>query len=220
MKKKTTRRWIGPRRYYQSIFRKETRTWTHEDTEGLSEAIESQPTIAETIDSYERHALAIIEGAGYEITMPYKFSDAYPHDNGEASLSGLIEIKIRTDEKSLSPLGIALSPLGRAAQILTDCHILRQSIEAGNLENTAHHAMLLQQSVDYLNFSQWDYPANAGEAQILAPQKYSAADHALWAKRFAELRAENPEDSKRKALKIIASETGHNFESIKKFIKS
>jgi hypothetical protein len=216
VKKKIIQRRVGHDGKYPGLLTKEKRTWSSADSNvektlrDFSDA--PRPTVAETIDQYESHALAIIEAEGYEVKKPYRFGDSYDHDKGWATLSGLIEMQIGTDEGSLEPLG-------RAAQILTDCHQLRQSMESGTVENTAHHAMLLQQSVDYLNFMQWEYSALVGEAQLFPKHVvYTAADRASWVARFNELRKENPKIKKRPAARIIQSETGHDSETIRKFI--
>ena len=195
----------------------EKRSWSSADStieQSFRDFFEApRPTVAETIDNYESHALAIIEAKGYEVKKPYRFGDSYTHEKGEAILSGLIDMQIGTDEGSLTELG-------RASQILTDCHQLRQSMESGNVENTAHHAMLLQQSVDYLNFMQWEYPARVGEWQLVAKEvAHTAEKKASWDERFKELKKENPKVSKRKAAKIIGAELGDNDESIRKHIK-
>ena len=93
-------------------------------------------------------------------------------------------------------------------------------MEGKKIENTAHHAMLLQQEVDHLNFMQWEYPARVGEKQLVAKNvAYTAKDKASWQARFNQLMEETPGISKRKAAEIIQSEAGHDSESIRKYIK-
>ena len=161
MKKKTIQRRVGRKGKYLGLFKKEKRSWSSADStieQSFRDFFEApRPTVAETIDNYESHALAIIEAKGYQVKKPYRFGDSYTHEKGEAILSGLIEMQIGTDEGSLTELG-------GAAQILTDCHQLRQSMESGNVENTAHHAMLLQRWYDILEVMQhWEYSTLVGE---------------------------------------------------------
>ena len=165
MKRETIQRRVGTDGKYGSLFKRIKRTWASKEY-GAKNAIReflsaSRPTIAETIDQREKLALAIIEAEGYEIQRPYRFS---------AELIGKIETQIRDEillenphlEKRRAKDEGSLTPLGRAAQILKDCHDLRQSLEAGNVEKTASNAMLLQNSVDELLFSEYELAAFVG----------------------------------------------------------
>jgi len=165
MKIKTIQPRIGKGGKHLSIFKKEMRSSGKISDPAKMEDFFKEfvanptPSLLETINRYEEHALAIIEKHGYQFNKPYSFFDVYKHDRGEYLLTAKVKAEIGTDDWSMTYPG-------RAAQILSHCQQLRSSMEGGNLENTAHHAMLLQQEVDHLNFMQWDLPAREGERLI------------------------------------------------------
>ncbi len=165
MKKKTIQPRIGKDGKHPSIFKKEKRsTGKISDPAEMEEffrELAANPTrgLLETINGYEEHALAIIEKYGHHFNKPYNFFDVYKHDRGEYLLTAKVKAEIGGDAWDMTPAG-------RAAQILKHCQHLKSSMEGGNIENTAHHAMLLQQEVDHLKFKQWDLPAREGERLI------------------------------------------------------
>ena len=167
--KKTIQPRIGTDGKYSSIFKKEVRSWASSDPDefesGMREHFDrTRANVKETIAIYEEHALAIIERQGHKFNKPYNYFDVYKHDLGEYLITDKIKAEIGTEDWHMTYAG-------RAAEILNQCQQLKSSIEGGNLENTAHHAMLLQREIEHLHFKQWDLPARIGEGVQLKMSK-------------------------------------------------
>jgi len=169
MKKKTIQPQIGADGKYPSVFKKEMRSWASsgpdEFESGMREHFDrTRPNVKETIAIYEEQALAIIERQGHKFNKPYNYFDVYKHDLGEYLITDKIKAEIGTEDWHMTYSG-------RAAEILNQCQQLKSSIEGGNLENTARHAMLLQREIEHLNFKQWDLSARIGEGVQLKMSK-------------------------------------------------
>jgi len=216
--KKTVTRKFGRDGRHDGIIKKEVTSFgsssdSREIQQILKDWLSAGETTLELLPTYEQMAVKIIEDYGYEVNKPYQFQDSYKIDKkSTGTLSGLVEKRMNSESW-------ALEPLGRAANILTQCHILRNAMNAGHIENTAHHAMLLQQQLSSLAFSNWEYPARVGEKQLVAKNvSYSSADRATWMALYNGLKIKYPGISKRKAAEKIERETGQDSESIRKYI--
>jgi len=241
LKKRIAQPRIGKDGKYQSLFRKVKWSWSSSTATGIEKGLREQlkhsnSGICETINDYENYALKVLKTAGFHYNKPFNFSDSYVIDGQKYSYFS------REDYKSSRELAEALeykptailtgvvrsilndpdwdmTAAGRAAEILHNCQMLRESIDQGNTENTAHHAMLLQQEIDTLSFMQYEYAARVGEKQLQAKNvAYTAKEKEKWSNRYSELKKTNPKISKRKAAEIIEGETGHDSESIRKNI--
>jgi hypothetical protein len=126
----------------------------------------TKPKASDTIASYERSALAIIEDGGLSYKKPYNYLDRYVID-GE-NIRYLLpknytarELIVATGGKPVATLTGAIKlirdaslsdlyELGYASGIIDYCQQLQSSISTGNVEHTAWTAMLLQQELEHL----------------------------------------------------------------------
>ncbi len=122
--------------------------------------------VSDTIVSYERSALAIIEDHGLSYKKPYNYLDRYIIDG--KNIHYLLpnkytakELKAVTGNKPIASLTGAIKlirddslldfyELGCASGIIDYCQQLQSSIRGGNVEYTAWTAMLLQQEIEHL----------------------------------------------------------------------
>lgn len=240
MKTKVIQRSLGRDGKYRGVLQKEKRSFGSESSPSEMQSwfqnyFESNPKISGTIDSCEKSALKIIGDHGFDFREPYSFDDAYVIDQegyyyfdcsgytakelAEATDSKPIALLCSVIEKVTDDSTWELQAIGRAANILIHCHHLRLSMDEADIENTAHNAMLLQQEIDHLKFMQWEYPARVGEKQLAAKNvAYTREVKDSWVVRYNQLTKESPSLSKRQAAMQIESETGHDAESIRKYI--
>lgn len=173
---------IGKGGKYKSLFVKIVRSFSSSTAEGMENGSREQlkprdNSTSKTITDYEGYALEVIASGGFHYNEPYNYFDGYEMDGNEykyKTASELADTSKNMDSALLiGALKIILNDpdwdmtkVGRAAQILHHCEMLRLSIREANIENVAHHAMLLQQEIDYLGFMPHQLPARMGEKLI------------------------------------------------------
>jgi hypothetical protein len=178
---------IGKDGKYLSLFRKETRSISSLEGEDIEKGMgelygTGSPSNSEIIESYENYALEILEGAGFHHKKPFNFLDCYVIDGGEYSYfspDGFKTAKELAEAQNLKPSGLLTGVVdrilndpdwdmtipGRAAKILNYCHFLKHSMKQGNIEDTVHNSMLLQQEFDTLNFMAFEECTRIGESR-------------------------------------------------------